>query len=117
MPLSIVQHVTHVPGLKCYLCIWTVPPIYLTDGYFNLALLSNENQQAPNGLYHFGFLVEDIDDVVEKIRKLNLSRPPKARPKGRPYAELRASDPDGNLFDISGHGYLDVKPLGAREVR
>ena len=25
VPVSVVQHVTHVPGLKCYLCVWTVP--------------------------------------------------------------------------------------------
>ena len=28
--------------------------IYLTDGYFNLAILPNHEQQSPNGLYHFG---------------------------------------------------------------
>lgn len=48
-----------------------------------------------------------------KTRKnLGISRPPKPRPKGRPYAELRASDPDGNFFDISEHGFLEVKLLG-----
>ena len=29
--------------------------IYLTDGYFNLAILPNHEQNSPNGLYHFGF--------------------------------------------------------------
>jgi len=86
--------------------------IYLTDGYFNLALLSNERQQAPNGFYHFGFQVENADEVIQKIKNLGISRAPKPRPKGRPYAELRTSDPDGNFFDISEHGFLEVKPLG-----
>lgn len=90
-------------------------PVYLTDGYFNLAILPNNNQQSRNGLYHFGFLVDDADAVMEKIRKLDLSRPPRSRPKGRPYAEIRASDPDGNFFDISEHGFLDVKPLGEKD--
>ncbi|MEA2954103.1 MAG: hypothetical protein QOJ96_3623, partial [Alphaproteobacteria bacterium] len=27
----------------------------------------------------------------------------------RPFAEYRAMDPDGNLFDISVHGYDDVE--------
>ncbi len=89
-------------------------PVYLTDGYFNLAILPNDQQQSPNGLYHFGFHVENAEEIVEKIKKAGLSRPPKARPKGRPYAELRTSDPDGNFFDISEHGFLDVKPLGGR---
>lgn len=90
-------------------------PVYLTDGYFNLAILPNDHQQSPNGLYHFGFQVDDADEILEKIRKLNVSRLPKPRPKGRPYAELRASDPDGNFFDISEHGFQDIKPLGEKD--
>jgi catechol-2,3-dioxygenase len=89
-------------------------PVYLTDGYFNLAILPNTDQQARSGLYHFGFLVENAEEVIKKIQKLEMSNPPKLRPKGRPYAELRASDPDGNFFDISEHGFQDVKPLKAK---
>ena len=92
-------------------------PIYLTDGYMNLALLSNHDQQCNNGLFHFGFQVDNADEVVQKIDKLNMSRLPKARPKGRPYAELRASDPDGNFFDISEHGFSEVKPLRGKESK
>ena len=86
--------------------------VYLTDGYFNLAILPNDNQNSPNGLYHFGFHVDSADEVVERIKKLNISRLPKPRPKGRPFAETRASDPDGNFFDVSEHGFLEVQPLG-----
>ena len=86
--------------------------IYLTDGYFNLAILPNDSQSSPNGLYHFGFHVESTHDVVKKIEQLNMSKAPKPRPKARPFAETRASDPDGNYFDISEHGFLDVQPLG-----
>ncbi|MBI2347517.1 MAG: VOC family protein [Deltaproteobacteria bacterium] len=86
--------------------------IYLTDGYFNLALLPNDSQNSPNGLYHFGFHVDSGEEVVEKIKKLNISRLPKPRPQGRPFAETRASDPDGNFFDVSEHGFVEVKPLG-----
>ncbi|HEV8341311.1 MAG TPA: VOC family protein [Candidatus Binatia bacterium] len=89
--------------------------IFLTDGYFNLALLPNDAQQSPIGLYHFGFHVDNADEIVEKISKLNMSRLPKPRPAGRPYAETRASDPDGNYFDISEHGFQEVKPVGEKE--
>ncbi len=89
-------------------------PVYLTDGYFNLAILPNDQQQSPNGLYHFGFEVENAGEIVEKIKQTGLSRPPRPRPKGRPYAEIRTSDPDGNFFDISEHGFLAVKPLGEK---
>jgi len=88
--------------------------IYLTDGYFNLAILPNHEQQAPNGLYHFGFEVESGDTIVEKMKRINYAKLPKPRPNGRPYAEIRGSDPDGNYFDISEHGFLDVQPLGEK---
>jgi catechol-2,3-dioxygenase len=88
--------------------------IFLTDGYFNLAILPNREQQSPNGLYHFGFEVESGEAIVEKMKKLNYPKLPKSRPDGRPFAETRASDPDGNYFDISEHGFLDVQPLGEK---
>jgi len=31
------------------------------------------------------------------------------RPATRPFAEYRAMDPDGNLFDISAHGYDQIE--------
>ena len=79
--------------------------IFLSDGYFNLAILPNDAQNSPNGLYHFGFEVEDTEKIVERIKKLDISRLPKKRPDNRPYAETRASDPDGNFFDISENGF------------
>jgi hypothetical protein len=32
--------------------------IFLSDGYFILALLLNHSQNSPNGLYHFGFQID-----------------------------------------------------------
>ena len=55
--------------------------IFLTDGYFNLALIPNHAQNATNGLYHFGFQVDDADKATEKIHKLGMSKPPKPRPE------------------------------------
>jgi catechol-2,3-dioxygenase len=88
---------------------------YMSDGYFNLAILSNRDQQAPNGLYHFGFKVESQEEIFERIRDLSISRMPKRRPDGRPYAETRASDPDGNYFDISEHGFQEEERAGEIE--
>ena len=104
--------------------------IFLTDGYFNLAILPNHEQNAPNGgdgngdgvfvdingLYHFGFEVESGEAIVEKMKKLNYPKLPKPRPDGRPYAEVRGSDPDGNYFDISEHGFLKVEPVGEKKA-
>jgi catechol-2,3-dioxygenase len=88
--------------------------IFLTDGYFNLAILPNHEQNAPNGLYHFGFEVENGEKIVERMKNVNPNKLPKARPNGRPYAETRGSDPDGNFFDISEHGFSVVVPLGEK---
>ena len=38
--------------------------VFLTDGYFNLAIIPNKEQNATNGLYHFGFEVEDGEAIV-----------------------------------------------------
>ncbi len=65
-------------------------------------------------LYHFEFEVDDADQVIERLKKLNISKLPKTRDKA-PFAETRASDPDGNYFDISGHGFLDLKPPEEKE--
>ena len=89
--------------------------IFLTDGYFNLAILPNHEQQSPNGLYHFGFEVESGADIVERLKKRNHPRLPKDRPGNRPYAETRGSDPDGNLFDISEHGFMIVETVEDRK--
>ncbi len=87
----------------------------MTDGYFNLAILPNDAQNSPNGLYHFGFEVENAEKIVERIKKLDISRLPKQRPADRPYAETRASDPDGNFFDISENGFEEVRPNRLKE--
>jgi catechol 2,3-dioxygenase-like lactoylglutathione lyase family enzyme len=85
--------------------------VHLTDGYFELAILDNSAQQSPNGLYHFGIQIEDLGETLERVKKLELNRPIKKRPQGTPFAEMRVSDPEGNLIDLSVHGFLDYKPL------
>ena len=46
--------------------------------------------------------------IAEKIAAFGL-RPPKKRPGDRPFAEERAADPEGNMFDISEHGFEEVE--------
>lgn len=85
--------------------------VHLTDGYFELALLDNSDQQSPNGLYHFGIQIENMDETLNRIRENAPEKQIKKRPDGTPYAEMRVGDPDGNFMDISVHGFLDYKPL------
>lgn len=90
--------------------------VHLTDGYFELAILDNSAQQSPNGLYHFGILVDKLDETVDRIQKLQPEKPVRKRPQGTPFAELRVSDPEGNLIDLSEHGFLDYRPLKKAET-
>jgi catechol 2,3-dioxygenase-like lactoylglutathione lyase family enzyme len=85
--------------------------VHLTDGYFELALLDNSEQQSPNGLYHFGIQVDNMEETIELVRKYAPGKQIRKRPDGTPFAEVRVADPDGTFMDISVHGYLDYKPL------
>src|SRR6516165_699167 len=60
---------------------------------------------------------EGGEAIVEKMKKINYNKLPKPRPDGRPYAEVRGSDPDGNYFDVSEHGFLKVEPVGEPKAK
>jgi catechol 2,3-dioxygenase-like lactoylglutathione lyase family enzyme len=89
--------------------------VYMSDGYLTLALLRNRGEATPSGINHFGFQVDDLAAIEHKLKKFD--EPMTARPSTRPYAEHRAMDPDGNLFDISVHGYDDVEYAADREKK
>ena len=84
-----------VPGSKA---------VYMTDGYITLALLENKADGKPTGMNHFGWEVDDQEDITHRLAKAGVKAPAK-RPADRPYAETRATDPDGNNFDISVQGF------------
>jgi len=81
--------------------------MYMSDGYLTLAILRNRGEATPSGINHFGFQVDDLQGIEEKLARWN--EPMTERPSTRPFAEHRAMDPDGNLFDISVHGYDQVE--------
>jgi catechol 2,3-dioxygenase-like lactoylglutathione lyase family enzyme len=89
--------------------------VYMSDGYLTLALLRNRGEATPSGINHFGFQVDDIKDIEGKLQKFD--EPLAERPANRPYAEYRAMDPDGNLFDVSVHGYEEAEFQSDREKR
>ena len=89
---------------------------YITDGYINVALLPNKAEGKPNGLNHFGFEIDDQEDIARKMVEFGLN-PPGQRPRNRPYAETRGADPDGNNFDLSVHGFQTLEYTADREKR
>ena len=79
---------------------------YVTDGHITLALLPNKAEGKPSGLNHFGFQIEDAEEIARRLEEHGMA-PPAERPTDRPYAETRATDPDGNNYDLSVHGYQE----------
>jgi catechol-2,3-dioxygenase len=80
--------------------------VHLSDGEVNLAILNANDPKEPghrSGLYHFGFQVEDNQEIAKRIQEIYPEGAPKQR--NATYAEGRGSDPDGNLFDISTIGW------------
>jgi catechol 2,3-dioxygenase-like lactoylglutathione lyase family enzyme len=83
--------------------------ISLTDGYMNLSIHTNKIDGKPCGFNHFGFLVDDNEEVAKRFTRFGYREPIK-RPGDRHYAEYRAIDPDGNNFDVSENGYEQIRP-------
>jgi predicted enzyme related to lactoylglutathione lyase len=78
--------------------------IFVSDGYFNVALLYQRVGEEKNGFNHFGFHVRDIEEMRDRAEKAGVRRGAK-RPDRIPYAEYRLHDPEGNGIDISVKGW------------
>jgi|SRR5580658_2726849 catechol 2,3-dioxygenase-like lactoylglutathione lyase family enzyme len=90
---------------------------FVSDGYITLAVLPHKLKgSSPVGLNHFGFHVDDIEKFAQRISAEGLEAPDK-RPDDRPYAEQRACDPEGNMFDLSIHGYDRVQTGAERDEK
>jgi catechol 2,3-dioxygenase-like lactoylglutathione lyase family enzyme len=94
-----------------------IPAIYLTDGYLNLAILPCTLQgESPAGFNHFGWKIDDISEMTTVLVDHGVEDP-KMRPANRPYAEFRGCDPDGNMFDLSVHGFDQAETRADREAQ
>ena len=87
--------------------------VALSDGSFNLTFLPQRAEGKPCGLNHMGFEVEDSAEIARRLARWKGVQPT-ARPDNRIYAETRATDPEGNMFDLSGHGYQRAETGAAR---
>ncbi len=90
--------------------------VYVTDGYMNVALLPNKAEGKSSGLNHFGFEIEDQEEIARRMEKFGVATP-RQRPADRPYAETSGTDPDGNNFDLSVHGYQTIENKKDREAK
>ena len=104
----LVKFYTTAFGMKVVEGVGTAT--YLSDGHINLAIIpiepefKVEGSSLKQGLYHFGFEVENIDALRPVCKELGASTEIQKRPPNR-EAEYRVQDPDGNLIDLSQHGW------------
>jgi catechol 2,3-dioxygenase-like lactoylglutathione lyase family enzyme len=97
----LVKFYTEAFGLKVVDGVGSA--IYLTDGYINLAIIQ-KRPQYQEGLYHFGIEVDDVEALKPICKELGAASEIQKRPPNR-EAEYRVADPDGNLIDLSQHGW------------
>ena len=94
--------------------------VFLTDGYINLAILNWKTEKDDdvgangpnyNGIHHFGFEVEDLDEACQKLeaaRGKRLTRKGEvavAMAQGRRNVEVKWAGPDDVVIDISHTGW------------
>lgn len=76
-----------------------VPAIYLSDGYMNLAILPLTDR--PEGIYHFGFQVDDVEGALTTALQAGAQPPTRALPRDGRQAETYVLDPVGIKLDLS----------------
>jgi catechol 2,3-dioxygenase-like lactoylglutathione lyase family enzyme len=88
--------------------------IYLSDGFMNIAIFEITREGLPNeepqGLNHFGVVVDDLDATIEKLEKLGavcVQAPPEGG--GSSTFETKFVTPEGVGFDISTHPWPGPK--------
>jgi hypothetical protein len=86
----------------------------ITDGYIGLNINPMANGRK-SGLNHFGFEVDDVDQVEARLRERNPEIEIVRRPSNRPFAGLTTHDPEGNIFDLSHADPNKRRSVYARE--
>src|ERR1043166_270124 len=76
--------------------------VVVSDGYVGLNINPRKGKAGRQaGLDHFGFEVDDVETVYERMRKNYPSIKVLQRPSNRPFAGISTHDPAGNVFDLS----------------
>ena len=87
--------------------------IYVSDGYINLAILpAREN---PEGINHFGFQVDDVEEIGRRGKDAGAQTGIAPRPRDGRYAEYRIHDPVGTGIDLATAGWA-TEPETAEQV-
>ena len=95
--------------------------VFLTDGHINLAVLNLKDNRSPDvgahgenfeGIHHFGFEVDDLDDATQVLKKAEATQlthkdsvDQTMAAGGHANFEMKWSGPDGVVIDISHTGW------------
>lgn len=95
---------------------------YLTDGHINLAILKFKALEAADlgedglsftGIHHFGFEVEDLDAICDKLDRAGADRRTRAlapdeamAQMGHLNVEVKYRGPDSVMVDVSQTGWV-----------
>ena len=77
--------------------------IYLSDGAINLAILPARGR--PEGIFHFGFQVDDVDATAKQALEAGATQGAKGVPRDGRFAEVFIVDPAGTRVDLSRDGW------------
>ena len=76
--------------------------IFISDGHINLALITARGR--PEGIFHFGFEVEDLEETA-KVAVAGGATAPKRVPQDGRFNEAFITDPVGTSVDLSEAGW------------
>jgi len=74
--------------------------ITIGDGYAGLNLIPRRDGYV-EGIDHFGMVVDDVEPVLERMKRKHKNVTIAKRPSTRPFAAYSGHDPDGNVFDLA----------------
>jgi catechol 2,3-dioxygenase-like lactoylglutathione lyase family enzyme len=76
--------------------------VYVSDGHTNLALI--EARGRPEGIFHFGFEVADLE-ATAKVAVAGGGKAPETVPRDGRFNEAFITDPVGTRVDLSEGGW------------
>ena len=73
--------------------------IYMSDGEVNIALIDAKREDQKEGLNHFGFEVDDLDEIKRRLQDAGITA--EIDMKADKDSDHRIQDPDGNWVDMA----------------
>jgi catechol 2,3-dioxygenase-like lactoylglutathione lyase family enzyme len=77
--------------------------VYVSDGHLNLAIIKARGR--PEGMFHFGFQVDDMNGTAEAALRNGALAGLQDVPLDGRFVEAFIKDPGGNRVDVSETGW------------